>query len=375
MESTSFHILLRRLARNRSLRVTPEGTRFLLFTLAVGVAAINTGNNLFYLLLAMMLSLVVLSGMLSEQCLRRLEFRRHLPEVIFANQPATVSLSVANRKPRLPSFSLCVRDVAGGRDVEPGVSIRHLAPQQSLLISYRVFAARRGRLPLEGIRVATPFPFGLFLKQALYPLQDDVLVCPEIVPLPAEILEYLAGEGQDRSLARRGHGVELYNLRLYRPGDDSRAIHWMTTARTAQLIVRETAAEDQRRVTIVVSTVAPEHWDEVFERGLSIAASLVQHFHERGYLVRLLAGDIEREYGTGEEHLLDMLKALALCRRRPPDAHGLGGLPTPHQRQEGLTVAVVPWRGRGSASIGADCMIDERMLMGGRDGTRSSIST
>src|SRR5690349_22923667 len=86
----------------RSLRLTSEGTRFLLFTIGIGVAAVNTGNNLFYLLLAMMLSIVVISGLLSEQCLRRLDFRRHVPDLLMANQPTTVTLSMTNRNSWLP---------------------------------------------------------------------------------------------------------------------------------------------------------------------------------------------------------------------------------------------------------------------------------
>ena len=59
---------LRFLVTRRSLRLTSDGTRFLLFTIGIGVAAVNTGNNLFYMLVAMMLSIVVISGLLSEQC-------------------------------------------------------------------------------------------------------------------------------------------------------------------------------------------------------------------------------------------------------------------------------------------------------------------
>lgn len=375
MYRTFFRKLLRRLSRDRTLRLTPEGGRFLFFTLAVGVAAVNTGNNLFYLLLAMMLSLIVLSGLLSEQCLRRLEFRRHAPDMIVANQPATLSLSVSNRKLRLPSFSLRLYDVVAGQDVERGLSVRHVPAQQSLLLSYAVLMPRRGSFLLEGVRVATPFPFGLFLKKAFYPLPQEIVVCPEISPLPEGFLRHLAGSGRDRSLPRRGHGAELYNLRLYRPGDDSRSIHWMTTARTAQLIVRETAAEDQRRVTIVVSTVAPDEWDDIFERGLSVAASLAWHFEAGGVPVRLVVDDTETEYGTGEAHLLAVLKALALCRRRPPGDPRLYAASTPEgSTDESMTVAVLPWQGRGSEQISADYIVDERMLTDVSYGAGPSVS-
>src|SRR5574342_761845 len=117
---------LRYFATRRSIRLTSEGIRFLLFTIGIGVAAVNTGNNLFYLLLAMMLSVVVISGLLSEQCLRRLNFHRHVPDLITANEPTTVTLSVTNRNSRFPSFSLRLFDVVGGQDVDRGLFVSYL---------------------------------------------------------------------------------------------------------------------------------------------------------------------------------------------------------------------------------------------------------
>lgn len=174
---------LRYLATRRSIRVTSEGIRFLLFTIGIGVAAINTGNNLFYLLLAMMLSLVVISGLLSEQCLRRLNFHRHVPDLIMANDPTTVTLSVTNHNSWLPSFSLRLFDVAGGQNLDRGLFVDHLPAKRSVLLSYPILATSRGRLHLECVRAETLFPFGLFLKRALYQVPAEILVGPPIKPL------------------------------------------------------------------------------------------------------------------------------------------------------------------------------------------------
>ncbi|MEK6694779.1 MAG: DUF58 domain-containing protein, partial [Nitrospirota bacterium] len=170
--------------RYRSLRLTPEGTRFLLLTLAVGMAALNTGNNLLYLLLAMMLSLIVMSGILSEQCLRRLVIRRVIPDNMFANRPATVTLAVANRQPRLPSFSLRVLDIIEGKAVDRGIHILHLPAGASVSQSYPVLFTRRGRHRIDGVKIQTRFPFGLFIKSANLFLISDLVVYPELRPLP-----------------------------------------------------------------------------------------------------------------------------------------------------------------------------------------------
>jgi uncharacterized protein (DUF58 family) len=331
----------------RSLRLTSEGTRFLLFTIGIGVAALNTGNNLFYLLLAMMLSLIVISGLLSEQCLRWLHFHRHLPDLIMAEQPATVTISVTNRSRWLPSFSLQLFDVVEGHDFDRELFVDRVPAQRSALLSYPISASARGRLRLDGVRAETLFPFGLFLKRALYQVPGEILVSPPIRPLSLRFVDELVSEGQGLSLARRGHGTQLYNLRLYRPGDDSRAIHWMTTARTSTLIVRETEAEDQRRMTIVLSTVAPDEQEPLFERSLTLVASLLWQLSQRSYPLRLIVETEDSGLGSGSEHLATMLRLLALCVRRSPESaerefsNGLsmaGG-----DADLGYTVMVLPW--------------------------------
>ena len=336
--------LVQRMSRRRSIRLTSEGTRFLLFTFGIGLAAINTGNNLFYLLLAMMLSLVVISGLLSEHCLRRLEFRRHVPDLIMANEPTTLTLSVTNRNRYLPSFSLRLSDVVEGQDIDRGLVIHLLPPQSSMLLTYPLLAMKRGWIRFEGIRAQTLFPFGLFLKKGLYSTEAHLLVSPPIKPLTLRFVDELVSEGQGESLPRRGDGTQLYNLRLYQPGDDSRAIHWMTTARTSQLTVRETESEDQRRITVVLSIVAPEDREPLFERSVTFVASLLWQLTERAYPVRLIVGTEDSGLGLGSGHLLAMLRLLALCKRQSPETGHHGELhPFTQDGERCYTVAIVPW--------------------------------
>ncbi|CAE6705845.1 MAG: DUF58 domain-containing protein [Nitrospira sp.] len=335
-----------RLSHHRAIRVTTEGTRFLLLTLAVGIAAVNTGNNLFYLLLAMMLSLIVLSGLLSEQCVRRLDFHRHLPDSLFVNQPAVATLWIANHKAHVPTVSVRILDVVAGQDHDRGIHLTHLAPGASTLRSYPLLACRRGRYHIEGIRVITPFPFGLFQKKAFYPCEASLLVCPAIIPLPPLRLQELQSIGHEQALARRGPGTSLYNLREFRPGDDSRAIHWLTTARTAKLMIKETEAEDQHMITLALFTVCPDELDRTFERTLSITASLVDYYVKRGVRLRLILGDQPHLLADGEEQSRDLFHALALCERRPVTASA-----SVHQAMgqalvnasEGPTIWLSPW--------------------------------
>jgi uncharacterized protein (DUF58 family) len=121
----------------------------------------------------------------------------------------------------------------------------------------------------------------------------------------------------------------------------------MTTARTSQLIVRETEAEDQRRITVVLSIVAPDEREPLFERSVTFVASLLWQLAERAYPVRLVVGTEDSGLGSGSAHLLAMLRLLALCERQPPETTGVGHHgehpSLTHGGERSYTVAVVPW--------------------------------
>lgn len=352
-------LLVERLTQHRSTRLTSEGIQFLLVTLAVGVAAINTGNNLFYLLLAMMLSLILMSGIVAEHCLRKLEFHRHLPDLLFAQEPATATIVIKNGKPRWPSFSLRLYDVIEGRDLDRGLTVRQLLPGTSQILSYPILATRRGRLQLDGIRVITSFPFGLFVKKAHYPVSGTVAVCPHIMTLDDALVQDLVAAGHEHPMARRGYGNDLYNLRLYHSGDDSRNIHWVTTAKTSKLIVRETEAEDQRRATIHLPTDAPADQDALFEDAVTFTASLVTHLTDRGYHLRLVIGPIRSSFGLGAAHLSTLLHMLAVCERRTPDSvdHVFQDAAEPEDFNEGCHILVQPWAGNDRRKVGSSASV------------------
>ncbi len=94
----------------RRLAVTRGGLIFLGMTVLFGVAAINTGTNLLYLILAMLLSLIVMSGVLSELAVKGLRLSRQVPPYVFAEEEIRVRIHVTNPRRRVPAFALEVRE-------------------------------------------------------------------------------------------------------------------------------------------------------------------------------------------------------------------------------------------------------------------------
>ncbi len=295
----------------RTIRPTREGWWFIGATLAVGLAATNTGNNLLYLILAMMLSVMVVSGVLSEQTMRHLSLRREVPRRIFTGSPAGFGLRLFNTKRRLCSYALHLseEDPAGGRAATR--FFLRILPQGREACRYSLTLPRRGPQRLPGIRLLTRVPFGLFAKISRPLLCDPVLVYPALRILSRGEIPMALLPGW-REQDRRGRGAGLYNLRPYRPGDDSRLVHWKTSAKAGDLMLKELEDEDRPRVRLVLEDPAAGTPASLVEANLSYAASLAALAVRQGTAVQIVTADGFTGFGQSETHLDQILERLAL---------------------------------------------------------------
>jgi uncharacterized protein (DUF58 family) len=306
--------LLRRMRGARKLRLTSEGRYLVGITIGIGLAAVNTGNNLLYLLLGWLLSVIVASGILSDVCLRAVHITRSAPKRIYANRPFLMALEARNTKKRFASYSLEVEDICEGRTVDKRCYFLKLPEGKSQHTAYRHTIGRRGLYKFDGFRVATKFPFGLFIKSRLETAPSEVLVFPAThsVRLPPPSGHRL-GDNQSQKVGRRG---EFFGLREYRDGDDRRSIHWRSSARSDRLLVREYEDESQRRITLLIDNALPqtrgESEEQALEEAISLCASLAQAYLERGYALRLIARGLLLPFASGEMQTQRVLRALAL---------------------------------------------------------------
>ncbi|HXJ21149.1 MAG TPA: DUF58 domain-containing protein [Polyangia bacterium] len=301
----------------RKLPPTREGWWFLLATVVVGAVAVDAGLNLFFLSFGMMACLLVASGALSTIALAGLRIQRIPPPVIHAGTPYLMGISLTNRKRRLPSFSVEVEDLVDGRPIEKRCYFLKLPAGRSQETSYRHVISRRGRHRLSGFRLATKFPFGLMVraKQVTAPL--ELVVYPALAALPPAVLRALPAP---RSQASREKGAsrhgDLAGLRLFRPGDDPRDIHWRTSARRGVLFVREHEDDLGHEALVELDNHAGAGAQE-FELAVSRAATLCVELARRGLAVGLLTRAAEIPPGAGPDHLARLLRLLAFVA---PDA-------------------------------------------------------
>lgn len=220
--------------------------------------------------------------------------RRLSPTRVAAGTEARVHLRIDNVS-RLPTGLLMLQDrvpyVLGPR---PRFVLDRVEAGGRREVSYRVRSDLRGRYPLGPLQLRLNDPFGMVELTRSFSARDTLTVTPRTQPLPPVRLAGEAGgygESRQRSLALAGDDDVI--PREYRHGDDLRRVHWRSTARYGELMVRREEQPQQARCTVLLDTRTGA-WsgsgpNSPFEWAVTSASSTVLHLIERGYGVRLLA--------------------------------------------------------------------------------------
>jgi uncharacterized protein (DUF58 family) len=349
--------LLRRVVAARvrdalQFELTREGTVYLVVILVIAVAALNTSNNLLYIVLSAMLAAIVASGTASAANLRRLELEVNVPQNAYAGRPVGVRVKVTNPRQWLSSFSVKVLsplekkrrshgwewrktrfvfpkqqqwlqlpDYTLRRKAAPPKPARILTkpvyftfipPRSTADLEVELTFPHRGRYSQDGFCLATRFPFSFLTKTRNVRLNRELVVYPQLIE-PDELMDVLPLITGEFVSFVRGRGSELYRIREHNPEDLARFVDWKATAKTGSLKVREFTREDERRLRVVFDNPEPgQVSSESYERAVSLAATLACHF--AGEHVDLsFAGP---NY-TGSNGLDDFLRYLALIQPAP----------------------------------------------------------
>ena len=317
-------VAIERLRQTFHFEVTKAGVVYVLVTLVIGIAALNTGNNLLYIVVAAMLAAILVSGMVSALVLRGLQLDVRLPEHVFAGRPVVGRIMLRNPRRFLPSFSIRVVPARREKDKKirkqwkwepatfvfplnrppenqwvrlrdwrvrrvevapaaPGifegmVYFPYLPPGADLTADLELLFERRGCYRESSFGVATRFPFAFLTKTREIALEREILVYPAIEP-PDELFEILPLVRGEWESFVRGRGSDLYRIREYMPEDSARHVDWKATAKSGSLKVREFSREDERKLCIVFDNPdAGVISEPAYERAVNLTASLAWHF-------------------------------------------------------------------------------------------------
>lgn len=283
--------LLRTAARGLTLR----GRCLLAAGAALGVCSVALGQDDLLRVAILLLVLPPVAVIVVLRTRYRLSCTRYLdPARVPAGESTEVHLALDNVS-RLPSGVMLMEDALpyalGGR---PRFVLDRIEPSGVREVSYAVRSDARGRFRIGPLSVRLTDPFGLCELHRSFSSSDDLVVTPLVHPLPLVLLGGHRSGGGEASVSALSSGTSDTTTREYRYGDDLRRVHWRSTARTGELMVRQEEAPRQERATLLLDTRARAHQGEgpgsSFEWAVSALASIGVSLSRQRFTINLATG-------------------------------------------------------------------------------------
>ena len=265
--------------------------------------------------------LPIVSALIARRSRYRLACTHRLdPPRIPAGQPATVTARVENVS-RLRTSVLLAEDVTpytlGSR---PRFVLDEIEPGGHRELSYQIRSEARGKFTIGPLRVRVADAFGLVEISRSFGTASTLVVTPRIWPLPrATAASSWLGEGGGGMRTISAIGEDDAAPRQYQDGDSLHRVHWKSTARYGQLMVRREEHQWRNSASVFLDTRRSAHSGSgpasTFEFAVSAAASIGAHLSGEGFRARLItdAGEIAPR-GTFNDTLLDMLAVITPSR-------------------------------------------------------------
>jgi len=201
-------------------------------------------------------------------------------------------------------------------------AIAPLQPGEHRSATYNLPTSRRGRYRLGPMVLELRDPLGLTSATKTTGPVDSLVVYPQVVPLSDRWLPSRCHVEAKRAEPVSGIGsAERYGLREYVSGDDLRHVHWPSTARLGQLVIRQPEDLFRGRMSVVVDLRRAQHDLTTLEASLSAAASLAVAGLRHGLEVKLLtSAGVDSGFITsleGAAVILDLLASASCCGQGP----------------------------------------------------------
>jgi uncharacterized protein (DUF58 family) len=317
---------LPRFSRHRVF-IPREGIGYLLIMAVLFIGSSLTQSNALMLVFAAMAGPFVVNGSIIYTMLKNVRVRRQTPPRAMAGELFSVQMELTNQTPLVSMWMMVAQDqIRYGEDQwQPTILFTRVPPKVTQVGHYQVRLLKRGRHHFGPVQIMSRFPLGLVERGAFFAEHSEMLIYPRIGRLTPAWKKQLVGASELIETPQPRGGVfddEYHHLREYRPGDNQRAIHWRSSARRNQLIVREYQQNREHHLLLVIDLYAKGPVvtaSDLIEETLSLAATIAaEHRREcRGATLTVLACGQEswkweaRVNAVGLESLFDRLAIIA----------------------------------------------------------------
>ncbi len=324
--------------------LTREGFMYFLVSLTLLVAGLIQQVNLILLVFTLAAGPFLASIFGGRSMLRRLIVQRRVPVYVFSGDPLIIDYAVENGRRWYAALALFIddsvipvdRSVSGAAALTPRVFFARIPGRERARIQWKCASPKRGKYRFRDLDVGTRAPFGIVEHRVTISLPDQIVVYPRIGQLTRrwfliqrQAMENRRGQRHDQSAQQ----MEYHGLRDYRSGDSPRWIHWRTSARRGELMVKEFEQQSEQDLAILIDPWLPRskaatEQREAVEQSISFAATVCLETcrHQGRRLVLGWTGPAAGvRHGPASVKLLhELLEQLAILR--PASEWGLAEL-------------------------------------------------
>lgn len=293
----------------RVIKITKAGWLYIAVTLFLGFSAVNTGNNLLFLIVAAFLSFMGISGFFGKRNLSKIDIAMEFPDEIYAKTSFPLKITLLNSRMFLPAFLVRVR-VANNDILFPFVDAKSKG-----LKHMNVSFDERGRIRVEDIHICSVFPFNFFVRCRRIKRTFETIVFPQLRQCELSgVFEKERKTRGEKSVDRVGYETDILSVRDYIKGDPFKYIHWKASAKTGQLKTKELSSLSNQPIIIDFEAIPIKNVEEK----ISCITYIILKFHKHTIPVGLkIRGAVYKPFTrTSAERTkagkITMLKALAL---------------------------------------------------------------
>ncbi len=290
------------------IKITNTGWLYIALTIFLGVAGVNTANNLIYLIVSALLGFMVVSGFFGKRNLSKIDIDAEIPQEIFANKEFPLKISLKNLKGFLPIFLMRVMIMQDGQKLYE--SLFPFVDKKSYSSGYMdISFKKRGRHIIKEVYICSVFPFNFFVRCRRLGASFDFIVFPE--PRKSALLNILEKERLSKGaiqIDKIGYESEVLSMRKYIMGDPFKYINWKATAKTGALKTKELSSLAYQPIVIDFEKIDIKN----IEEKISSITYMILQLLRKNIPVGIKIGGRFYKPDISNSHKISMLSELAL---------------------------------------------------------------
>jgi uncharacterized protein (DUF58 family) len=285
------------------IKINKAGYLYIILTILIGFSAVNTGNNLVYIIASALLSYMMVSGIFGRGNLYGVEIALEFPEELFAKTETPIMVKLTSKRRWMPAFLINV-SIKDRNVLFPFVNAK-----SQMNLPCKIEFDQRGAFHIENIYVSSLFPFNFFTRYRKIVLNTDLIVFPK--PVKSHWQQFYDHRSMTRGevpSSLSGYDSDITSIRDYVFGDPTKYISWKSTAKTGHLKTKELSSFQLQEIMIDFDRMNKDN----LEHQISCLTFMIIKLIRSGVPIGIKIRGETHKPDLSHNHKINMLRKLAL---------------------------------------------------------------